>query len=704
MNQASSQQERRVGKPSDLGAVALPILAIALIELFALAPPSAWVSPLVWLATVAGSLTVVLGLWILVKMGVAILRVVRLARWRDAVAPSVVVAFVSLGHLWPYAKSRLNSWLPLSERLVAAAFPVGLVAVYLLARWLADRLEVPPRDRRSIFIATLAATVFVAAGSQVIGASELSRAGALAIHGGTILYVLVVWTIAVLARTRRRVAVLVTLLAALALFRLATTNPHAVHVHPHRSAGKAVAGAPVLFIVFDTFRADAADLSDPSSSRTPNLARLAAEADVYEQCTANASWTLPGHTSLFTGRSIGEHGVDLTSEPGFRPKVPDTLLMVQELFAAQGYRTSGIAGNVIVGPNSRLSRGFQRYRHPGRTWMLSTLPIQLVHELSPGTRPQFEAQLMADIFRLKRMATAHEIVDLALDELEGDPAPIYLFLNFMDTHKPYLPPPGLGLGERLAFMRDEVLVLLGLQSERDFEIENMGAWRLYYDHGAAVLDREVGRLFDDLRARGWWDDMLVIVTSDHGEAFLENPDLPSYYGHHAAYEPVVRIPLMIKRPGQKQGAVFTHRVQQSDVLPAVLEIAGLPPVPGIDGSLSAAGPAGGGAPRTVITEWYPRPFHTGDASHPRYLPYTRVGIYRDAYKFVVEDDDREQLFDLGATPYEQRDILPREPDVAADLREDFTSSLAARESRGGDASDELDPAILDQLRALGYVR
>ena len=344
-----------------------------------------------------------------------------------------------------------------------------------------------------------------------------------------------------------------------------------------------------------------------------------------------------------------------------------------------------------------MSRGFDRYRHPGRLWMVSTLSAQLVRVLSPGIA-EVESQLVAEIVGLKRTAEAEEVVDFARRELHGAPRPIYLFLNFMDTHKPYLPPDGLSWAKRLAILRDEVRVLLGLFDANLLESLHAESWSEYYDHGVESLDRELGRLFDDLVERGWWDDLLIVITADHGEAFLENPNAVQYFGHHGAYEAVVRIPLMVKKPGQRRGTILSHRVEQSDLRSSIFRYAGVEDLGGVgDRRLSSAA-----GERAIVTEWYPRPYRGGGAPFPL-LEYPRVAIYRGGYKFVVEDGQRERLFDLRESPHEESDILADQPELGALLRAELAAAIGPDPGETGTTSP-IDPALADELRALGYIR
>ena len=113
--------------------------------------------------------------------------------------------------------------------------------------------------------------------------------------------------------------------------------------------------------------------------------------------------------------------------------------MLQEIFAAGGYRTAAVVANPVVAPSTGLTRGFHRYRQPGRLWLFGTLPLSLVMKFRAA--PLMATQLVAELTGLERDAPASEIVDHALREVDrAKGQPLYLFLNFVDTHLPNPPP------------------------------------------------------------------------------------------------------------------------------------------------------------------------------------------------------------------------------------------------------------------------
>ena len=249
------------------------------------------------------------------------------------------------------------------------------------------------------------------------------------------------------------------------------------------------------------------------------------------------------------------------------------------------------------------------------------------------------------------------------------------------------PPPPADRRRQLA---DQTRRLFGRIDDTELWRRNAATLRAYYDAQVTALDAELGRFFGELERRGLLDDAIVVVTADHGEAFFENADLLGYFGHHSAYEPSVRIPLLVKRPGQREGRVLDAPAQQADVLPTLLALAGLPPAPGLDGRALDAPPA-----QPIVTQWYSR----SDGGHFPFQPGRRDAIYERPYKFVRDAANGEFLYDLSRSPWERVDVLAERPEIAARLRAALDASL--REEPAGGESTPLDPRMRDQLRALG---
>ncbi|MDG1490680.1 MAG: sulfatase, partial [Planctomycetota bacterium] len=420
----------------------------------------------------------------------------------------------------------------------------------------------------------------------------------------------------------------------------------------------------VIVLSLDTVRADRVGCYGGGRSSTPRLDALAAGADRYETCVATAPWTLPSHASMFTGLFPFEHGTH-----GFRvteyvdnahPLHPDHLTLAEGLSAA-GYETAAFVANTVYLANRfGLAQGFDTYE---------------VRRQGAGA--------MTD--RALRF----------LDERDSE-RPCFLFVNYMDAHRPY----GMAPASELARMPadEHPAKLLERLCERvmvEGEAPGLLADRVsaLYDEGLGALDQEVGRLLDGLRERGLLDGALVLVTSDHGEAFGDHGIVE--HGKDV-YESLVSVPLIVKRPGQVEGHTLGGVASLVDV-PGL--IAGA--VPGATGDLLRQDfpRLPGGHPVTAEVHFArPRELQLYGERFQR----ERTALRDGRFKLIVGAEGME-LYDLEADPEERDDLAPREADRADALRSRLDSFLDAGSYRG----ERLAPAPASaaqaaETRVLGY--
>ncbi len=696
------------------GLLAITFGALAVVEMGLLAPASDLRSARAWSAVLLTYSAVAIGVGLaamaakVLAAGLGRLGAARLGRlsacdW----ALGLVAVIGGVTHGWPLLREPLSSAVGRPAALAVVA--LGLAATYTLSRSLSGH---SPRQLVLPVVFVLAALLgYYLLRSEPLGLPARSRFFSLAA-----LALFATLAAGALAgfRRHRMAAIAVSLLGLVGFVRAAAPAPHALVVDPTPVSDDMILSEsgqhpvesrshPVFLIVVDTLRADAVDLGADSGCRTPHLARLAAHSDVFTRAVANASWTLPAHASLFTGSRVSRHRVDMTSVSGYGSKLTPSLSTVHERFSRRGYGTSCIAANGIVGPASGLVRGCRRYRHPGRAWILQTMPLRLWYALSPSGRPALEDQMITQLTGLRRHATAREVLDFAVGELSATDRPVYQFLNLMDVHRPYPPAADLSREDNRAFVLDLIRLLAGFEEPEVFDREHAEWTRRSYHAQVARLDAELGRFFEILRARGLYDEALIVVTSDHGEAFFDNPELPLYYDHHGAYEAAVRIPLIIKRPLQRAGRRLQHLVEQAEVAVAMMAL--------------AAGEANTGplfeteSDRFVLTEWNPHPIPGAMST----LPLARAALYRDNLKLVVEGARRRELdaggletllFDLESSPFEATEIGAQSPRLAARLRSELLEildrewELGSRADRG---DEQADPELLETLRSLGYI-
>lgn len=373
----------------------------------------------------------------------------------------------------------------------------------------------------------------------------------------------------------------------------------------------------MLVFLVDTLRADHLDPFGYERSTAPHLAAFARDAVTFERAYAPSSWTKPSTASLLTGLDPLEHGA-ITGSDRIDPEVG----VLADLLQRRGYATAGISANPNVDPAWGFDRGFERFR-----------------DRPPATR-------------------AGDFLDLLFSEglLERGERPSFLYLHTIDPHQPYRPPdPG-----RNPWPYDPGLVRSPSQINAAPDAEEVAATIDAYDGEIAYSDRIFGRLLDELRARGRYEEMLIVYVSDHGEEFLDH----GRAGHQQTlYEEVVRVPLLVKFPGNDlAGRRVSAPASLLDVVPTILAAAGADPSAALQGldlrRLASGAPPG---ERTLFFDLDRE--GKGDAS------FRVQAVRKGRYKLIRSSSPRErvELYDLEADPREQDDLSARSPEVVAQL-------------------------------------
>ncbi len=398
------------------------------------------------------------------------------------------------------------------------------------------------------------------------------------------------------------------------------------------------APANVLVVTLDTLRADRVGAYGYAAARTPVLDGLAARGARFSAATTTTPLTLSAHTSLFTGMWPTAHGV--RDNTGFY--VDDALTTLAEQLKGHGYRTGGFVGAFVLDARWGIAQGFDHYFDE----------FDLSEDVGPG------------LDAIQRRGA--EVVDAAMAWLkQPDPKPFFAWVHLYDPHTPYDAPAEYAA--RFPATRD-------------------GA----YDAEVAYTDAQLGRLLAALEADGRLANTIVVVLADHGEQLGEHREQSHGF---FIYDAAVQVPLIIAAPGVA-ARVVSDQVRIIDVMPTVLELAGVDIPAAVQGA--SLKPALGGARQPLLAyseSWYPR-FHFG---------WSELRAVRDGrYKFIQAP--RRELYDLAADPRELNNLAASDP-ARADGLERALRALVAQTSRAGASTgpQPVDAAAEQRLRALGYV-
>lgn len=328
----------------------------------------------------------------------------------------------------------------------------------------------------------------------------------------------------------------------------------------------------VIVIIFDTMRKDGIQPYN-AESPTPNIAEFSKDANVFYNCVAPSPWTLPSHTSLFTGLYSNEHKICNSEEFDLGLNLDRAYNKMKELaqntlqvaLRKRGYTTYGITANPFLSPVSGFDQGFDFYQFYDYIGVSSIDNIESLkakyQEASMGkilrTMLRGNVSDFSLFYKYYRNQKRHilskgglEIANLLINTTLEQP--FMFFINFMEMHEPY------DWGEmRYDLINNRVTrAIMDAYSIHPYSVRSIQKFKnTYFKHEASEIDILFGKFISHLKKTGIYDDSIIIVTSDHGQEFKEK----GYYGHGLfLHDEIIKIPLIVKLPNngkveRKQG-------------------------------------------------------------------------------------------------------------------------------------------------------
>ncbi len=398
----------------------------------------------------------------------------------------------------------------------------------------------------------------------------------------------------------------------------------------------------VVVVTLDTTRADRIGAYGQAAAvETPVFDRLAREGTLFEQAMASAPLTLPSHATMFTAQFPPAHGV--RDNGGFFLG-PDAVTLAEHL-QDSGFRTGAFVGAFVLDSKWGLDQGFERYA--------DDFDLSKVRGMSVGSvqRP------------------ANEVVDLALPWLETvKNERFFAWLHFYDPHTPYAPP-------------------------QPFAARYAGR---PYEGEIAFTDAQLGRVVDFLQTRGLLDRTIIAVLADHGEGLGDHGE-----GTHGffIYESATRTPFVIRAPFERTSARrVSDPVRTVDLTPTLLELLGLPALPGKVAGTSLV-PLMTGDRVELNLDGY------AEAMYPlHHYGWSALRALR-AGRFKLIDAPRPELYDLEQDPDETRNLFDDRLALGQRLQTQLRSleALSAASSSADAPPADVDPEVRERLAALGYV-
>ncbi|MHC5210226.1 MAG: sulfatase [Planctomycetota bacterium] len=436
-----------------------------------------------------------------------------------------------------------------------------------------------------------------------------------------------------------------------------------VVARPHAVPVRGIAEGPsVVLIVVDTLRADRLGAFGGPPDLTPRMDALARQSRVYLAARSASSWTWPATSSILTGLYPNAHGVQ-DDEHCLLVESLDTL---PELFARAGYETGAFVANPLIATENNFHQGFGTF----------------------ACTPSVTARALND--RLEAW----------LENTAGRAR--FAYLHYLDPHQPYRPPPAFAPPEEdedhvAALEQALAEQLRGGRPPEAADPALLQRWldlsRRAYDAEIAYFDTAFGELLELLDRHGVLDDALLLLTSDHGEEFVDH----GYWAHGPQlYEETVRVPLLVAGFGRSAlpPARVTVPVETRDILPTLVGHLGLP-----DPAYALAG-------RSLLDPT-PGPVfsQTLHGLEEGVIGFTeKRSMATDRWKLIhTPASARVELYDLVADPLEQHDRSAAEPLVRDAMLAELDRWAKVTSTRTPDNLMKENAEATARLKALGYI-
>ena len=419
---------------------------------------------------------------------------------------------------------------------------------------------------------------------------------------------------------------------------------------------------PIVIVNLDTLRADHLGSYGYERPTSPNLDAFATESARFHWAFAQGPATPPSQASILSGLYPRSHGRVLNND-----KMGEGVETLAEVLQAAGYATGAFVDGGLMARGFGLEQGFDIYDdEAGRLRAIGPKAKDWIREKAPA-------------------------------------GPFLLLAHTYDVHSPYEQTPepyrSMFLEEVTppseVFQRDvtghvsRAFDTRHTEKPQQLTQEEIDYTIALYDGGILHVDDWFGKFLDFLRRQGLYDRSIVVVISDHGEAFQEHGVLL----HDTIYSPVARVPLIVRFPGGEHAGVYEQVVETIDLMPTLLETVEAP------------------VPTTTQGQSL-LPLLRGEAKGRSFAvtesPYwgRQIALASGDFRLLFTANSRDRkLFRYRHDPLEQTDVSQRMGPETRQLLgyiQSWRTAVSQLQFEGGEA-EELDPETLEQLRTLGYI-
>ncbi len=418
----------------------------------------------------------------------------------------------------------------------------------------------------------------------------------------------------------------------------------------------------VIFIILDAARYDHYGCYGDPQGMTPNIDKFAESAIRFDNAVAAAPYTITSISTLFSGLYPEAHGVRKTTN-----KFPEDLENMPRAFKRSGFFTIVLSGTKFV------SREFG---------LAQEKDCEVLIELREAEEKEQSRSTMS-------FAGMEKGVKMAAESGK----PVFLYCHFLPPHWPYHPPGEFDKryisAPQLKYWRSWQIKGLLDNGMFDDALADVDTHHKRYMNNLLYADHVTGQLLELLKKHGLYENSLIVITADHGEAFNEH----GHFGHNTTvYDDMIKLPMVVRVPGIEPRAE-QQQIGLIDFFPTFAEL--------FDLKLESARFEG----RSIAPLLLGGELESGDYYYSRATGNNLIFMMRgEKYKYIFHDY-REELYDLTADPLENVNIIAENMPLASFLRQRALLSIAANAALRGDEGLEVELSAEDEreLRNLGYL-
>ncbi|MBI3817692.1 MAG: sulfatase [Planctomycetes bacterium] len=449
---------------------------------------------------------------------------------------------------------------------------------------------------------------------------------------------------------------------------------------------------PIILISIDTLRADAVSGFGGAPTQTPELLRFGNESIRCINAISASHITAPSHATMLTGFSPFVHGCAMGGQ-GKAWKIGAGIPTIAETLKKAGYRTGAFTDGVQLIPEGGFSRGFDVYTYKSNGLEAKLRGIEKFLEQNPEqTKFLFLHTYRAHV----PYRPPADLVDALVENYHGVFRDAALEASKM-THEQMIRP---------SFVQNQIGSKLKTSNAKNQE--DVEFLKKMYLSGVTGADREIGKVLALLKKVDIYDRAIIVITSDHGEAFKEH----GFDSHTNVYDECVRVPLMIRLPGgAAAGSTVAEMFGSVNLVPTLLELANVGIDIAYEGDSFADGLSGGKiTEKPAITAWYYKSgvqWPTGRCARSRLGKYMFLEMPEPTPEWV-KTLGSNVYFDLAKDAPEMHNIAGSGGDEEIrlkkilELAESDWSVLRKRHHTADGGALDLDDEALQNLEAIGY--